>query len=189
MRWQVHGERDIYTSEWLTVALADVEVPAVGDHPAHRFEHHVVRSERPASGTVVLDRVDGVDSVLLLWRHRFITDTWGWEIPAGGVDEGETSLQAARREVVEESGWDVGGDAGTLEHLVDYFPLNGMADKRFDLFLARGAVHVGEPTDPSESERIEWVPVERLRAEVSAGHVGDGLSLTALLWCLAFGLI
>ncbi len=189
MRWQVHGEREIYTSEWLTVALTDVEVPAVGDHPAHRFEHHVVRSERPASGTVVVDRVDGVDSVLLLWRHRFITDTWGWEIPAGGVDEGETSLQAARREVLEESGWDVGGDAGTLEHLVDYFPLNGMADKRFDLFLARGAVHVGEPTDPSESERVEWVPVERLRAEVSAGHVGDGLSLTALLWCLAFGLL
>ncbi|UDY37794.1 NUDIX domain-containing protein [Dermatobacter hominis] len=189
MRWQVHGERRIYTSEWVTLALADVEVPAVGSQPAHRFEHHVVRSDRPASGTVVLDEVDGTPSVLLLWRHRFITDTWGWEIPAGGVDEGESSLEAAGREVLEETGWAVGGEAGTVEHLVDYFPANGMADKRFDLFLARGADHVGDPTDPAESERIEWVPVSRLRGEVAAGRVGDGMSLTALLWCLAFGLL
>ena len=187
MRWEVHGERTIYTSEWLTLALADVEVPAIGDRPAHRFDHHVVRSERPASGTVVVDAVDGDECVRLQWRPRFITDTWGWEIPAGGVDEGESSLDAARREVLEESGWAVGGDAGTIEHLVDYFPVNGMADKRFDLFLARGATHVGEPTDPSESERIEWVPVERLRDEIARARVGDGLSLTALLWCFAFG--
>ena len=26
---------------------------------------------------------------LLLWRHRFITDTWGWEIPIGGIEPGE----------------------------------------------------------------------------------------------------
>ncbi len=40
---------------------------------------------RPAAGTVVVDAERGV---LLLWRHRFITGTWGWEIPAGGVDSG-----------------------------------------------------------------------------------------------------
>ena len=47
-------------------------------------------------------------------------------------------------------------------------------------------MHVGEPTDPGESERIEWVPVDRLRPEIRAGRVHDGLSLGALLWCLAF---
>ena len=40
--------------------------------------------------------------------------------------------------------------------------------------------------DPSESERVEWVPVDELRAAIRTGQVGDGLSLTALLWWLTF---
>ena len=43
--------------------------------------------------------------MLLLWRHRFITDTWGWEIPAGRVEAGEALEDAARREAIEETGW------------------------------------------------------------------------------------
>ena len=49
--------------------------------------------------------VDPARGVLALWRHRFITDTWGWEIPAGRLEAGETAEQAARRETLEETGW------------------------------------------------------------------------------------
>jgi len=182
MQWNVHGEETLYDSEWVRLTLVDVEVPPTPGHPGRRFFHHVVRSPGPAAGVVVFDPDRGV---LLLWRHRFITDTWGWEIPAGGVDRGEASEAAARREVLEETGW----EPGPLTHLVDYFPINGLGDNRFDLWLAYGATHVGDPTDPTESERIEWLPVDRLRAEIDAGHLGDGLSLTAVLWCLTHDLI
>jgi hypothetical protein len=67
---------------------------------------------------------------------------------------------------------------------VTYHPLNGLSDATFHLFEAEGARHVGEPTDTSESERVEWVDLDRLRAEIAAGRVVDGLSLTALLWWL-----
>jgi len=67
--------------------------------------------------------------------------------------------------------------------------MNGLGDNRFDLFLARGAVHEGDPSDPSESERVDWVPVTELRDHIAAGKVQDGLSLSALLWCVAFDLI
>jgi 8-oxo-dGTP pyrophosphatase MutT (NUDIX family) len=174
MRWTVHGERSLYDSEWMRLVLVDVEVPQ-----GARFDHHVVRFPRGASGTVVHDPARGV---LLIWRHRFITDTWGWEIPAGRVETGETAEQAASRETVEETGW----RPGPLRPLGAYAPSNGVSDQVFNLFLADGATHVGDPTDPAESERVEWVPVERVRLLIAGGEVYDGLSLTALLWALAF---
>lgn len=174
MRWIVHGERPLYESEWVGLALVDVEVPG-GD----RFEHHVVRMPGHAAGAVVHDPDRGL---LLLWRHRFITDTWGWEIPAGRIDPGESGAQAAARETLEETGW----RPGPLRPLVTYQPSNGLSDQRFELFLANGATHLGDPSDPGEAERIEWVPVDEVRRIVRDGEMIDGLSLTAVLYALAF---
>jgi 8-oxo-dGTP pyrophosphatase MutT (NUDIX family) len=177
VRWIVHGERAVYQSPWVGLSLVDVEVPG-----GERFEHHVVRATAPAAGCVVTDPARGV---LLLWRHRFITDSWGWEIPAGRVDDGERPDEAAVREVLEETGW----EPGPPEPLVRYQPSNGLSDQVFHLFRCAGARHVGDPTDPGEAERIEWVPVDEVRAAVLAGQVPDGLSLTALLWCFTAGVL
>jgi len=115
MQWIVHGERTLYDSAWVRLVLVDVEVPG-----GARFDHHVVRSPRHAAGTVITDADRGV---LLLWRHRFITDTWGWEVPAGAIDHGETPVEAAAREALEETGW----RPGPLSHLISYHPNNGQA--------------------------------------------------------------
>ncbi len=174
MRWIVHGERVIYDSEWMRLAMVDVEIPGVG-----RFDHHVLRMPAAASGTVIHDPDRGI---LLLWRHRFITDTWGWEIPAGRIEAGELPVAAAAREALEETGW----RPGAVRPLTTYFPHNGSSDLTFHLFVADGAVHVGEPSDPSESERVAWRTVEEVRDSIAGGEIGDGLSLTALLWWLTF---
>ncbi len=177
MRWTVHGERVLYESEWVRLALTDVEIPG-----GERFEHHVVRMPNHAAGTVVHDAPRGV---LLLWRHRFITDTWGWEIPAGRIDPGETPEAAAARETLEETGW----RPGPLRPLVRFQPTNGISDQVFNIFLADGATHVGDPVDATESERVEWVSVDHLRSLIRDGAMIDGLSLTAVLYALAFDAI
>jgi 8-oxo-dGTP pyrophosphatase MutT (NUDIX family) len=175
VRWQVHGERVLYDSEWVRLSLVDVEIPG-----GERFEHHVVRMPHQAAGAIVYDPERGV---LLLWRHRFITDTWGWEIPAGGIDPGETPADAAARETLEETGW----RAGPVRPLVHFHPLNGLCDQVFHIFVADGAQHVGEPTDVGESERIEWVPVTELRRIVRDNEMLDGLSATGVAYAFAFG--
>jgi 8-oxo-dGTP pyrophosphatase MutT (NUDIX family) len=177
MRWTVHGERVLYDSEWVRLTLVDVEVPG-----QERFDHHVIRMPNQASGTIVHDDARGV---LLLWRHRFITDTWGWEIPAGRIDPGETPEEAAAREVLEETGW----RPGPLRVLTAYQPTNGLSDQRFHLFVSDSATYVGEPTDPGEAERVEWVPVDEVRRIARDGEMPDGLSLTAVLYAIAFEVI
>ena len=82
--------------------------------------------------------------------------------------------------MLEETGHAVGG----LRRLGAYAPSNGATDQVFHVFTADQASYVGEPSDPSESERIEWVPAAEVRRLISTGEIFDGLSLTSLLWSL-----
>ena len=172
-RWHVHGERAIYQSDWLDLKLVDVELPS-----GARFEHHVVRSPRAAAAAVVRDPERGV---LLIYRHRFITDSWGWEVPAGGVDPGETPEQAARRETIEEAGW----EPGPLRLIGSYFPSNGLCDQAFHVLSATSARHIGEPANRDETERVAWTAEHEVKELIHRGEIHDGFSLTALLWAFA----
>jgi 8-oxo-dGTP pyrophosphatase MutT (NUDIX family) len=96
MEWKVVSERPLYADEWLDIRIADVELPD-GRHLAHRS----IRTP-PGAGAVVIDTGR---RVLLIWRHRFITGTWSWEIPVGKIEDGETPAGAAAREFEEETGW------------------------------------------------------------------------------------
>ena len=158
MRWTVHGERSLYESEWVRLVLVDVEIPG-----GERFEHHVVRMPNHAAGTVVRDPDRGV---LLLWRHRFITDTWGWEIPAGRIDPGETPAAGRGARGARGDGLGAGARCGRS---CTSSRRTGISDQVFHIFVADGATHVGDPTDAGESERIEWVQ-RRRSAPARAGR-------------------
>ncbi|WP_433323440.1 NUDIX hydrolase [Spirillospora sp. CA-294931] len=173
MRWTLHGERSVYDSPWLTVRLADVELP-----DGRRFDHHLVRT-RPAAGVAAIDERD---RVLMIWRHRFITDRWGWEIPGGRVEDGEEPGEAAARELVEETGW----QAGPLHHLLDVRPSPGLHDGVHHLYRAEGAVRIGEPTDV-EAERIEWVPLADVPGLAARGEIGSASTLAGLLYLSSGG--
>jgi 8-oxo-dGTP pyrophosphatase MutT (NUDIX family) len=155
MRWIVHPEEPLYQDPWLDIRLADVEISG-GRH----LQHRVIRPKY--AGAVVLD---DQRRVLLLWRHRFITDTWAWEIPVGGIMNGEEPAQAAAREVEEETGW----RPGPMWPLTVLHPTPGIGDSRHHIFLADGATHIGPPADDWEAERIEWVPLAQVTDLVKKG--------------------
>jgi 8-oxo-dGTP pyrophosphatase MutT (NUDIX family) len=167
-RWIVHGERPVYECKWLRLMLDDVELP-----DGQRFEHHVIRLA-PVAAAVVRD---DQDRVLLMWRHRFITDTWGWELPTGIVEDGESPEETAAREVLEETGW----EPGPMRPLLAYEPSNGISDSRHHLFLADGARRMGQPTDRTEADRVEWVPLARVSHLIESRELVDGPSLLGLL--------
>ncbi|GAB3424722.1 NUDIX hydrolase [Flindersiella endophytica] len=169
MRWTNHGERTVYASRWLTVRLADVELPN-----GRRFEHTVIR-ERPSA---VCAALNARNEVLLLHRHRFIPDTWGWELPGGGVEAGESAEQAAARELLEETGWKA---AGPLYHLLSVEPANGISDATYHLYWTDQVEHVGDPADPMESTRRDWIPLADVPGLVAAGEVRAAEAVAGLL--------
>lgn len=174
MRWKVHSEIPLYTDQWLDIRMADVELPD-GRH----LEHRVIRTH-PGAGAVV---VDDRQRVLLLWRHRFITDSWGWEIPIGGIEPGETPAEAAAREVEEETGW----RPGPLRPLIYSQPSNGLNDSQHDIFRADSATKIGEPTEAHEAETIDWVPLADVRRLIDKRDIVSGTTMVALLYLLATG--
>jgi 8-oxo-dGDP phosphatase len=167
MRWKTHGRRTLYASEWLELGLDQVELP-----DGHRLDHHAIRFPRASVAALVTDD----SGVLMLWRHRFIPDIWTWELPCGWIDEGEPPIQAARREVEEETGW----RPGPMTPLGRFHGLPGICDSRFHLFGADGAVEVGPPSDPNEAARVAWVPLDELPELMARGELTDGPTLAAL---------
>jgi 8-oxo-dGTP pyrophosphatase MutT (NUDIX family) len=151
--------------------MADVEISE-----GRRLSHRLIRTP-PGAGAVVLD---DQRRALLIWRHRFITDSWGWEIPIGMINPGEEPIKAAAREVEEETGW----RPGAMRPLIYSQPTSGISDSQHHIFLADGAIHIGAPSEDWESERIEWVPLGDMRRLIDKRDIVSGTTMVALLYVL-----
>jgi len=172
--WQVLRRTTVYDSPWVRLRRDDVRLPdgTVIDG------HHVVEVPRPAVGVVPLGD-DG--RILLIEHYRFITDTTGWEIPAGGFDAGEDFAAAAARELLEETGH----AAERFDSLGTYHPSNGLSDQTFHVAVARGLRRVVDVIDTNEVMSLRWFEPGEVKAMLRRNGVRDGLSLTALLWHFA----
>ncbi len=172
MEWKSHGRRRVYGSPYVEVWLDDVDIPGVG-----RVDHHVITMPKASVTSVV---TDAQGRFLLIHRHRFITGRWGWEVPAGWAEPGEDPAAAMGREVEEETGW----RPGRITLLTEYDALAGISTMHFRCFHITGCQRVGEPTDPSESSRVEWLPESEVVKLMTSGEILDGPSLTALSFYL-----
>ncbi|RFU41943.1 NUDIX hydrolase [Actinomadura logoneensis] len=172
MRWTVKSEEQLYRDRWLDIRLAEV------DAGGRTLDHRLIRTP-PGAGVVVIDEQR---HALLLWRHRFITDTWGWEIPIGQVEDGESAAVAAARECEEETGW---RPSDPLRPLLVVHPTPGISDSAHHVFQADGATYTGPPTDGWESERIEWVPLADVPGLIEQCEITSGTTATALLYALS----
>ena len=158
----------MYSNPYVNLCLVDVEQP-----DGRRWEHHVVRLRSLAAVVLLDDR----DRVLLMWRHRFITDSWGWELPMGLIEDGEAPEQAARRELIEETGY----DAADLVPLVYGQPANGITDSEHFVFLAERARKVAEPTELNESDRLEWIDLDKTLGMIDRHEISSSATLIGLM--------
>jgi 8-oxo-dGTP pyrophosphatase MutT (NUDIX family) len=163
-RWIIHGERPVDDNPHIRISLADVELP-----DGTQFTQYVFRMRRCAM-LAVLDE-DGA-KILLLHRHRFITDKWVWELPGGYIDDGEDGPAAAAREAEEETGW----RPRSVRFVLSFQPMIGNADFPQDLYLARGADHIREP-DPDEAAEVRWTSLDDAAALIVTGQIAGAATV------------
>jgi 8-oxo-dGTP pyrophosphatase MutT (NUDIX family) len=169
--WRNLGEKPVVETPWFRLRQAEVELPG-----GQRIDHYLLRLP-PYLHTVLLD---GSDRVLMLWRHRFIPDSWGWEIPSGIADRDEDWPAAAARESLKESGW----EPSQLTLLLRLEPSGALTDSVAHIYWTRHAEYRGDPLAGFEAERIEWIPLPAIPELIASGQIHAAVTAASLLYLL-----
>jgi ADP-ribose pyrophosphatase len=98
------------------------------------------------------------------------------EIPAGKVDPGETAEQCAKRELLEETGY----EAASVRCLYTYAPAIGYSSELIHIFEARGLSRRSERLDEVEIDSLEILHLDEVRALIREGRILDGKTLIGL---------
>jgi len=94
--WRNLGEQPVVETPWFRLRQARVELPG-----GRQLDHYLLRLP-PLTMTAMLDDKGRV----LLWRHRFIPDSRGWELPSGIATPDADLAATASRQALAESGWE-----------------------------------------------------------------------------------
>ena len=131
------------------------------------------------AGSAVMMAVDPQRRILLVRQYRLPAERYLWELPAGRLDPGEKPLQAAKRELAEETGY----RARKWSKLASFFVSPGYVQERMTIFLATGLT-AGEPT-PMNDERIEsrWFKKKELAHMIRDGKIEDAKTIVGFfMW-------
>ncbi len=140
-----------------------------------------VRDVVTHSGSVVVLPVFPDGEILLIRQYRHSVGMHLWELVAGRIDQGESSLAAARRELREETGY----TARRFRKLLDIFPTPGFVSERMLVYAAEGLT--AGPPRPEADERItarRFRPRELLRM-IRRGTLRDAKSVAGILYYLS----
>jgi ADP-ribose pyrophosphatase len=138
---------------------------------------HIQRSVIRHPGSAVMMPVDAKNRVLLVRQYRLPADQYLWELPAGKLDAGENALQAAKRELIEETGL----RAKKWRKLAFFYPSPGYVGESMTIYLATELTEGA--AQPMEDERIEtkWFSRKELRDLIKSNKITDAKTMIGFL--------
>lgn len=164
--WTTLNKKLIYDNPWIRVEEHDVLNPS-----GNPGIYGAVYYKNLAVGVVPYE--DG--KVWMVGQYRYVLKQYSWEIPEGGCPQSEDPLNAAKRELLEETGL----VAAQYEKLLELHLSNSVSNEWGIVYLAKGLKqHEAEPEE-TEDLQVKQLTVEELYEEVEAGRITDSLTVAA----------
>ncbi|HVN66883.1 MAG TPA: NUDIX hydrolase, partial [Candidatus Sulfotelmatobacter sp.] len=125
----------------------------------------------------VMMAVDEKKRVLLVRQYRLPAEKYLWELPAGKLDEGEKPLQAAKRELAEETGY----RAKTVKKIWQGFASPGYSNEVLQFFLARDLELREQSPDEDEFVEVELIDLDKCFALIKSGAIKDSKTFIGVM--------
>ncbi len=167
--WQIVDEKPVYDNNWINVTEYDVINPSGG-----KGIYGKVHFKNRAIGILPLDEAL---NTWLVGQYRFTLNAYSWEIPEGGGAMGTEPLEAAQRELREETGL----VALEWTKLLDFHLSNSVSDEYGHIFLARQLTQHAPQPEETEQLQVKKLPFEEAYAMVQNGIITDSMSVAAIL--------
>lgn len=168
MSVKVHKITNLYNGKIFDVVLEKVTLPngAIKNR-------EIVRHPGAAAMVPLLD--DG--KVLLISQYRHAVGKFLWEIPAGTFEPDEAAIECARRELVEETGY----EASSFDKLAEILPAPGYTDEHIHIFLATGLKSVKQKLEDDEVLELQPMAFDTALEMITKGEIQDAKTIAGLL--------
>lgn len=167
--WKVLSSSVKYDNPWIRVEEDDVINPSGGEGIYGR-----VHFKNVAVGVIP---IDDEENTWLVGQYRYPLEEYSWEIPEGGCPVGERELDAAKRELKEETGL----IAKHWEEFLRIHTSNSVSDESGVVFLAKDLTQGNTQFEETEDLKIKKLPLEEAFQMVMDGEITDSISMAALL--------
>jgi ADP-ribose pyrophosphatase len=166
--WKTLLHEEIISTPWMSLFHDQFEMPD-GKRGNYFFMH--------THGSALTIPVNDEGKILLVRQYRYLTGNSSIELPCGGIKHGQSEEEAARAELVEETGY----ECAKLKKVGRFIPYNGLSDEICTVYIARKLSFVGARPDDTEQIEVMTVTPNEMNGLIKKGKIIDGMTIAGWL--------